>query len=133
MDDILQFLVIAGAIAFGIFRQFKKTEANKSEKRIPTPTPEFEYETYEPENKPEFEPVILPKKTSVQDIPKKKTASAYQPVLPLTEEGTRATAHALSSSSLDDETSPNENEYAIHSREEAERAIIWSEILQRKY
>lgn len=55
MEDVMQFLLVAGILAFGIYKQFNKEKSNKPEKSMPMPTPEYEYE-------PEFEkPVIFEK------------------------------------------------------------------------
>ncbi|MCS3282760.1 hypothetical protein NXV73_09560 [Bacteroides salyersiae] len=48
MEDVMQFLLVAGILAFGIFRQFNKEKNKKSEKGNSMPAPEYEYE-------PEFE------------------------------------------------------------------------------
>ena len=108
MEDVMQFLLVAGILAFGIYKQFNKEKSNKPEKSMPMPTPEYEYE-------PEFEkPVIFEK-------PK--------PSLP--QEGIRNT-HAPNNIS-ESIKEVNRSKFSIQSAEEARRAIIWSEILQRKY
>ena len=64
----MQFLLVAGILAFGIYKQFNKEKSNKPEKSMPMPTPEYEYE-------PEFEkPVIFEK-------PQKKTVPPPKPSL----------------------------------------------------
>ena len=35
MEDVMQFLLVAGILAFGIFRQFNKEKNKKSKKEIP--------------------------------------------------------------------------------------------------
>ena len=51
----------------------------------------------------------------------------------LTEEGTRTTQRAVSGKPYAADTEPSGNECAISTPEEARKAIIWSEILNRKY
>lgn len=67
MEDVMQFLLVAGILAFGIYKQFNKEKSNKPEKSMPMPTPEYEYE-------PEFEkPVIFEK-------PQKKNSTTSQTI-----------------------------------------------------
>ena len=116
MEDVMQFLLVAGILAFGIYKQFNKEKSKKPEKSMPMPTPEYEYE-------PEFEkPVIFEK-------PQKKTVPPPKPSLP--QEGIRNT-HAPNNIS-EPIKEADRSEFSIQSAEEARRAIIWSEILQRKY
>ena len=125
MDDILKFLVVVGAIAFGIYRQFKKDNANKSKTERPVNLPDYE-------NEPEFEPEppIIPKESKKE---KKKATTAYQPLsIPSSNQGIGNTQFPISPPT-GIESEENENEFAINSQDEARRAIIWSEILQRKY
>lgn len=76
MEDVMQFLLVAGILAFGIFRQFNKEKNKKSEKGNSMPAPEYEYE-------PEFEEPVIIEKTYEQ-----VTASPKPPVF---QEGTRNT------------------------------------------
>lgn len=123
MEDFLKFLAIAGVIAFGIFRQFAKEKAKNAENEHNMPMPP--YETYEVELPP------------IVEKPRKQTPKSKKQALP--HEGVRTTHVPLSSSAIappppmqaDEEVS--DSEFSIHSAEEARRAIIWSEILQRKY
>ena len=39
MEDVMQFLLVAGILAFGIYKQFNKEKSNKPEKSMPMPTP----------------------------------------------------------------------------------------------
>lgn len=126
MEDVFNFLLVAAVIAIGLVKQFKK-EANKSAGKSPAmpmpdidnPLPEYwGRDTYggfipegpKPAEKPEpvSKPSAKPKYTSIKASP---PSPASRP-----QESDEATS-----------------EYGIHSAEEAKRAIIWSEILQRKY
>ena len=134
MEDVLKFLLIAAVIVIGIVRQLKK-EANKNADKAPTmPTPEAEnplpenwgggtYGGYIPEG-PQQEPPI--------QVKKKKTTSAPKPFLSSTPSSTTQSISPPVSVLQESEES-EESEFTIHSAEEARRAIIWSEILQRKY
>ncbi|MEG0454277.1 MAG: hypothetical protein RR559_02820 [Bacteroides sp.] len=118
MEDIMQFLVIAGIIAFGIYRQFSKEKNKNAENDIPMPIPPHTAEPPTP-----LDVVIKP--------------SGKQPGKPLPVEGVRTTntqSHSiLPPSEEEKESEMKDCEFTIHSAEEARRAIIWSEILQRKY
>lgn len=118
MEDVLQFLVIAGVIAFGIFRQFNKEKSNKPEKRSPIPVPEYEYE-------PEFE------ETTLFEKPQKQVTVPPKPSFP--KEGVRSTYTPVVQPKTSKKAEISKNEFSIQSAEEARRAIIWSEILRRKY
>lgn len=125
MEDFLKFLAIAGVIAFGIFKQFAKEKEKNAENERPVPAPS--YETYEME----LPPVVG---TTRQQAPKPK----YQKRL-LPNEGVRTTYTSQIPSTpaisppIEVPEEASESEFSIHSAEEARRAIIWSEILQRKY
>ena len=143
MEDVLKFLLIAAVIVIGIVRQLKK-EANKNADKAPTmPVPETEnplpgnwgggtYGGYIPEG-PQQEPVIKVEKKKT--APKPFLSNSYVPL------GPEGTSSYNKTPSINPNISPpvpevqenDDSEFAIHSAEEARRAIIWSEILQRKY
>ena len=139
MGDLLQFLLIAGVIGIAIIRQVSKNKVEKTDTTSRTPFPEGQEqestETTLPGNweqwfptemkneQPHAKAVIIKAKT---DLPQKKEKklkeSAYSP--------------------LDRKNNPTPNssppeadkqDFGIHSTEDARRAIIWSEILERKY
>lgn len=116
MEDIMQFLLIAGIIAFGIFKQYNKESKKKSEKGTSLPVPEYEYEVEKP---------VVSKMERKQTLPKAK--------VPVPHEGIRSTYVPTISPKKTDEVQTEDSEFSIHSAEEARRAIVWSEILQRKY
>lgn len=122
MEDIMQFLVIAGIIAFGVYRQYAKEQAKKSGNEHSMPLP-----------KSEMEAPMMPPPPPKQTVKKEKQQ-------PLPVEGVRTTHNPRSHNSSNTAAAPpvqkeeaGDNEFSIHSAEEARRAIIWSEILQRKY
>lgn len=118
MEDVLQFLLVAGILAFGIFKQFNKEKNKKQEKGSPMPVPEYEYE-------PEFEETILFEKPQRQRTPSPK------PALP--KEGIRSTYVPTTRPKTIKKAEVSKNEFSIQSMKEARRAIIWSEVLRRKY
>ena len=143
MEEVFKFLLIAAVIVIGIVKQFKK-EAKKNSGNgpaMPIPTEESPlpeqwggdtYGGYIPEG-PKEEPVIK--------VEKKKTAP--KPFLsdPYTPTGSKGTSSYSKTTTTNQNISPpvpelqenDESEFTIHSAEEARRAIVWSEILQRKY
>ncbi|MCD8092478.1 MAG: hypothetical protein LUF01_06495 [Bacteroides sp.] len=145
MEDIFKFLLVAAVIVIGIAKQFKKeTKKNAGKKpAMPRPAPNSPLPEYwEGETYGDYIPqgpgaeVIVP-------VEKEKTVAQYK--------ASRAKDYASANTT----TSPNRNttsskqkgssppsglqeseepsEFSIHSAEEARQAIIWSEILQRKY
>ena len=151
MEDFLKFLLIAGVILVGIFKEVSKNSKSKktTDKRpvppIPSPT--------------EIEPdvVLMPEAWGKIElpIPKKssKQASRHAPKQQQQKQQQKkkreevSVAASLANSAAQDElnsrqgshfntpneSSDNNEDFTIHSAEEARRAIIWGEILQRKY
>lgn len=126
MEDVFKFLLVAAVIVIGLVKQFKK-EANKNADKSPdipmpdvdNPLPEYwggdTYGGFIPEGP---KPAEKPKPVSKPSAKSKHTSIKASPPSPA--------SHPQES---DEATS----EYGIHSAEEARKAIIWSEILQRKY
>lgn len=148
MEDFLKFLLIAGVILVGIFKEVNKNSKSKKTREthpVPpkpspstveidpdaVPIPEI-WSKHKPLGdllEPFFEPVApkpAPKK------PKKKEEISISASLANSvaqdERNAKQGSHFASSDS-----SENEEDFAIRSAEEARRAIIWGEILQRKY
>lgn len=120
--EILKFLLIVAIIAFAIVRQTRKNKAEQSDKRPSAPAPGH----FNPmEAAPVKEEITKPhRKASKQS---KKTKANYTPSV---SEGARITAPAPHSSEPEQATDTN---FSIGSIEDARKAIIWSEILNRKY
>ncbi len=119
MDDFMQVLLIIGIIVFGVFRQINKDRKENPEEEIPTPMPPAS-------------PAPAPMEIPARKLKSKKQSTAYKPI----EEGTLSTFMPPVETSpppVDDALPAEESEYAIQSPEDAKRAIVWSEILQRKY
>ncbi len=126
MEDVFKFLLVAAVIATGLIRQFKK-ETNKNADKSPgIPMPDVDnplpenwgggtYGGFIPEGP---KPTNKPKTVSKTSAKSKYTSIKASPPSP-----------ASHPQEPDEATS----EYGIHSAEEARKAIIWLEILQRKY
>ncbi len=123
MEDVIKFLLIIGFIAIGVFKQVSKEKSKKNaENDIPVPVPP-----------PVPQPSSVQRKSSQKANSPKKQKQFTTHI----EEGVR-TAHNPPTISApphqtDETESAETSEYTIDSPEEARRAIIWSEILQRKF
>lgn len=129
MDGILQFLLIAGLIAIGIIKQIKK-EAKKKDIIL---KPENEYNPFPRDQKaersffPESSTFEVRKSTFSEEKKIKK------PIAPPLNTSAPPKAKATSTEVPICTASETESEFRINSIEEARKAIVWSEILQRKY
>ena len=125
MEDVVKFLLIAAVIVIGIARQYKKEAQKKEAADIPPgmpPVPEAA-DAGDPlpphRTTPEAEPFIPRYAPAQPEAPQprreaKPTAAAPKPPIPPADENA-------------------DTDYAIRSAEDARRAIVWSEILKRKY
>jgi len=127
MGDIIQILIIIGVIIFALVKQVSKAseEAKQKQANRPMPVEDNEVEDWEFEKeqkKPtpflsyDYDPLDSIN-TTKQTPPKKKLAENPKIPAPPPIQEEPAT----------------EQEFDIHSTEEVRRAIIWSEILNRKY
>ena len=127
MEDIFKFLLVIGIIiAIGFVRQARKEAKTSTGNGPAMPMPDAEspfpenwngvpYDGYNPENPgPE---VSAPRKKAAK---KHKSAPKQPPVCPNTD-------------NMSPEPTEASSQFEIHSAEEARKAIIWGEILQRKY
>ena len=126
MEDFLKFLLIAGVIIIGIVKEAKKNKAKKDKNKRPAPTITPMFETA-----PEAVPMPIHKSERKQE-----NRSPFGTLGTLGNrmdlEGQRSTQIPASHMPSEEPSAP-ESEFTIHSTEEARRAIIWGEILQRKY
>ena len=137
MEDYIGYLFIALLAGFGIYSEIRKQKANHSENEHAMPTP-----AAKPiDRKPQKEQ-IKPTKAPVQKKQQQETVAAMKArkeretaqMFLNTNEGVRNTScYESSLISKGQEEQGEKSEFAITSAEEARRAIIWSEILQRKY
>lgn len=106
--DILKFLIIVAVIAIFIIKEARKNKVKSSGKPAPIPTPE--------QKNPIEIPTPPKKKISTPPIPK-----AHSPKKDVTPPPPRI------------QEQEKESDIAIRSAKDARKAIIWSEILNRKY
>lgn len=155
MEDFLKFLIVAGVILVGIYNEVKKNKSKKTKpQRTPAPMPPSDETDYEPTPLPEawgrgrtLEDLFEPQPYE-QPVRKPATPPANKPPKKQKRKKEEVSVSAsLANSIAQDERNsrqgthydtPNgssdpHSEYEIHSAEDARRAIIWGEILQRKY
>lgn len=159
MEDFLKFLLIAGVILVGIFKEVNKNKSKKTKDSRPAPhtPPTVEIdpdavpmpETWgRPKSLDElFQPIPVEppaQKRTMQQVarPAQKPAAKQK----RKREEISVSASLASSAAQDErnsrqgshyntphESDDNKEDFGIHSAEEARKAIIWGEILQRKY
>lgn len=134
MEDILKFLLVAGVLVVAFIRQARKEAQKKQASRPPVmPRPETPpsdhpdgqkdqtYGGYIPEGPPPA-PAAPPSPKS------RRTAATVPPKTPRRQDTPVPPPPAKTP-----ETEDNSSDFRIQSVEEARRAIIWGEILNRKY
>lgn len=153
MEDFLKFLLIAGVILVGIFREVNKnSKAKKPKAKHPVPPMPSPVEI-NPDTVPMPETWGRPRSLEelLQPIsreqPASRQSSKKQTSKPKKKKEEVSVAASLANSIAQDErnsrqgahyntpydSSDSKEDFTIHSAEEARRAIIWGEILQRKY
>lgn len=121
MEDIVQVLIVIGVIAFSVVKKLidsNKEEEKKQRPKVDNPwEAEDVYEDTSPKifEEGQYSTYTPPTLTIKQPSPKKHTRIAD------------------TSPPLQEGTDEQHQEFNIESVEEARRAIIWSEILNRKY
>lgn len=160
MDDILKFLPVVAIILIGIFNAVKKSQAEKAEtkRRMPsTPSaPEADSDA-SPMIGPwakMLDELLMPRpvenptmQPAAQDIPadsgktktknkiknKKNEVSVEASLANSVAQDARNLKDSSSHDDLAQLTDQGTEDFTINSVEEARRAIIWGEVLQRKY
>ena len=153
MEDFLKFLLIAGVILVGIFKEVNKnSKAKKAKAKHPVPPMPSPVEV-NPDAVPIPEAWGSPKSLDellrpiLREQPVAKQPSKQQTSKQKKKKEEVSVAASLANSVAQDEQnsrqgahyntphdSPdNKEDFTIHSAEEARRAIIWGEILQRRY
>ena len=166
MEDFLKFLLIAGVILVGIFKEVnknsksKKTQNNRPAPPMPSsspvevtpdaiPVPETwgKSETWERSKTLDelLKPIFEQSASKTDAKTTSKTAPKPAPKKQRMKEEISVSASLANSAAQDErnakqgshyassEATENEEDFSIRSAEEARRAIIWGEILQRKY
>ena len=141
MEDILKFLLVVGVLVLGIARQSAKKTMKDSRPGPDIPTPDTGHPQPEPwedgnsgtprpastETRGEPAPYAFqPSDTRKQPEGKSRT-SRRKPETP------PHTAHNVPPQTTDLQEAEQASEFSIRSAEEARKALVWSEILQRKY
>lgn len=155
MEDFLKFLLIAGVILVGIFKEVNKNKSKKTKDSRPAPhTPPTVEIDPDAVPMPEtwgrsksldelFQPIPVEppaQKRTMQQVAKPAAKQKRK------REEISVSASLASSAAQDErnsrqgshyntphESDDNKEDFGIHSAEEARKAIIWGEILQRKY
>lgn len=137
MDDFLKFLLIAGVILIGVFREANKNKSKKAQNKHPNPSMPPTTEAA-PDDAPfptAWEKMILPPRRSEQNATEKPVTQSQNknPKKQVTQLAQSPRSHASPGTPSGAEEPQATEDFTIHSAEEARRAIIWGEILQRKY
>lgn len=127
MEDILKILFVVGILLYEIVRRIRKEDSGQAaslEEDLPEPE-----DIPVPLDEPDATCVFTPEEEEkpVDPLPptpkpQRKKPQTYQPL-----------PDAPATPPTPDITAAQEDEYRILSAEEARKAIIWGEILQRKY
>ena len=151
MEDFLKFLLIAGVILVGIFKEVSKNNKSKKtqNKRPVPPTPSPVEVDPDATPIPEFWgrgskvlddflqslPVEQPAPKPAPKPTKKKKKEEISVAASIANSSAQDKRNTKQGSHYDHPETDNSNQedFSIHSAEEARRAIIWGEILQRKY
>lgn len=121
--EIIQVLIIVVVIIVALVKQLSKpsqeAEQRQSQRNVPKYDDEYDYEEidaeYQSEGKAPFLSYDYEQPASPKNKNQKTSRKGIEAPPPVQEEP------------------ESESEFAIHSDEEARRAIVWSEILNRKY
>ena len=156
MEDFLKFLLIAGVILVGIFKEVSKNnKSKKAQNKRPVPPapspvevdpdaipiPEFwgrgsrtmdELLQPIPIEQPAPKPTPTSKKMPTP-VPKKKQKEEVSVAASIANSSAQDKRNAKQGSHYTHPEPDSDQDFSIHSVEEARRAIIWGEILQRKY
>ncbi|WP_294617120.1 hypothetical protein [uncultured Bacteroides sp.] len=126
MEDIFKFLLIAGIMIISFVRQAKKEAKKKAGNTPAVPVPDEGRPFPETLNDEIYGGYIPESPKPVTVVARKKTEKKHKPApkQPFIQPNTDNTLS---------EPADVPSEFEIHSAEEARKAIIWGEILQRKY
>lgn len=170
MEDFWRFLLIAGVVLIGIYRESSKAKRAKEKQPAPPPASPFDdddpghgsmspsgdrpaspFGGYTPPTPPmpeAWNPPRHPMDELLNPVPVEPPAAVAEPRTPKKKKRKdKANALAASGGTIRQTTSEHRHapfpdttshdepaeDFAIRSAEEARRAIIWGEILQRKY
>ncbi len=127
MEDFLKFLLIAGVVVLGIFREANKKNKSKKTQKTRPASPVFSPVEIKPDAKP------MPNfREKVQSLGEKKKPE-ISVAASLANSSAQDQRNKIQAALLEGPESDAQEEFAIRSAEEARKAIIWGEILERKY
>lgn len=127
MEDFLKFLLIAGVVVLGIFREANKKNKSKKTQTTRPASPVFSPVEIKPDAKP------MPNfREKVQSLGEKKKPE-ISVAASLANSSAQDQRNKIQAALLEGPESDVQEEFAIRSAEEARKAIIWGEILERKY
>lgn len=145
MEDFLKFLLIAGVILVGIFKEVSKNnKSKKAQNKRPVPPAPSPVEV-DPDAIPIPEswerqqgfgrtaPAHTYGTTGSQTNAKEKEKEEVSVAASIANSSAQDKRNTKQGSHYDHPEPAGEEDFSIHSVEEARRAIIWGEILQRKY
>ena len=145
MEDFLKFLLIAGVILVGIFKEVSKNnKSKKTQNKRPVPPTPSPVEV-DPDATPipefwgrgskvldDFLQSIPVEQPAPKPAPKKKKEE-ISVAASIANSSAQDKRNAKQGSHYNHPEPDSDQDFSIHSVEEARRAIIWGEILQRKY
>ena len=154
MEDFLKFLLIAGVILVGIFKEVNKNSKSKKAKNkrpvspMPSPVevapdavpmpeewggPKSLEELFQPKPLKQTPPQQSPKQTAKPAAQQKRKKEEVSVAASIANSSAQDKRNAKQGSHYNHPEPDSDQDFSIHSVEEARRAIIWGEILQRKY
>ncbi|WP_281644862.1 hypothetical protein [Bacteroides zoogleoformans] len=140
MEDVFKFLLVAAVIAIGIVKQIKKEAQKNADKKPVMPVPDADFPLSEHRDEDTYGDSVpagsgmeaeVIRQSSVR--PAKQLRNKKQPSRPQTTASQHSSVNAFSPPTYSPPESDETSGFDIHSVEEARKAVIWSEIIQRKY
>ncbi|MGI6793060.1 hypothetical protein ACMYZ5_01830 [Bacteroides sp. KG68] len=141
MEDILKFLLIAAGIVIAIVKQFKKETQQNAGKKPVSPVPDANFPQPGQRDKNTYEEYGIPEDSGMKTEairqspvrPAKQHRNKKRPSQPQTTASPYPSVNAFPPSAYSPQESDETSDFGIHSAEEARKAVIWSEIIRRKY
>ena len=129
MEDFLTFLLVAAAVVISIVKHVKDDAKKKAAQKPPRPQAETAPRSPAPVEEDGTYGGYIP------SGPAPKPESAVRPKPVARPEGLRTTAQpkAPAAPAPDAARADDADDYQLRSTEDVRRAIVWSEILRRKY
>ena len=130
MEDVLKFLLVAAVLVMAFIRQVRKEAQKKAPQQPAVPLPDEASPLPHPEKEDHTYGGYIPQGPA----PEPKPAPRPRPMLNLEGQRTTRTRQPEKSDKAPSlQEKAGDEDFRIQSVEEARRAIIWGEILSRKY